>query len=664
VTARRASRWRALAGFGILMALNLAIVAKLFTVEFLPYTTSIEGTFIAIPRIMAKYPGAWNWWPFWGAGMPFETTYLPFSHWLVAGFSLLTGTAAPHAFHIVMAAVYAAGAPALFWMAGTFSRRWTASFFAALVYSCVSLSALAVPAIAADAGGALNLRRLQALVYYGESPHTVALALLPLAAVCFARALGSPGMKWKIFAGASAAAVVLSNAFGVVILCAMVACWLLCFPARPWWLRPAIAAATGILTFAWISPWLSPTMLRAIRGSALVTGGDYRYTAATWFALAGLLGGFALLWLVLKRLRAEPYLRFFWLLAYLPTALVLLWYAAGIAVIPQPSRYQLQMDLVLPPALVFTADALLRRAGRRALTAAVALAGILLSVQAVHCVRYANHLVRAADPETLPEYRLALWMDRNRPGQRAFIGGFASLLYNAVTDSPQVHGFHEQHAVNPLLAIAAFTIYSGMNAGDRDAEYSLFWLKAFGARAVSVSGAYARPRKFDGLLPLLWREGDQAIYEVPARSTSLAHVIPAGAVARRTPRHGLDIEPARAYVAALDDPAPPPAAFRWTRMDAAEIHASPAPGQVIAVQVTYAPGWEAFSGGVRQPVRRDGLGLIVIDPACANPCAITLRYTGGPEGTITRAASLFALLVAAGLFFSRTISASRQISPF
>ena len=90
----------------LLLLVNLAIVAKLFGVEYSAYTGSIEGTFIAIPRIMAKYPGQWQWWPFWNGGLPFECAYLPFTHWLVAGFSLLTRLSAARSFHIVTAGIY------------------------------------------------------------------------------------------------------------------------------------------------------------------------------------------------------------------------------------------------------------------------------------------------------------------------------------------------------------------------------------------------------------------------------------------------------------------------------------------------------------------------------------------------------------------------------
>ena len=140
-------RSRAWLGVLLLMLVNLAIAAKLFGVEYSAYNGSIEGTFIAIPRIMAKYPGQWLWWPFWNAGLPFEDVYLPFTHWLVAGFSLLTRLSAARSYHMVAAGIYVCSAPAVFWMALEFSRRWGASLIAALVYSCVSVSALLVPKI-------------------------------------------------------------------------------------------------------------------------------------------------------------------------------------------------------------------------------------------------------------------------------------------------------------------------------------------------------------------------------------------------------------------------------------------------------------------------------------------------------------------------------------
>lgn len=639
----------------LLILVNLAIAGKLFAVEYIAYNGSIEGTFIAIPRIMAKYPGQWQWWPFWNGGLPFEVAYLPFTHWLVAGFSLLTRIGAARSFHIVEAAVYVASAPAVFWMALHLSRRLGASLVAALAYSCVSGSALLVPLIAADSGGALNLRRLQALVFYGESPHTVALALLPVAVVCFSLALTTRQVKWQLLAGGVSACLILSNAFGMVILPMALVCWLIAFPLRPWWRAPLTVAAIGIVTWCWISPWLSPSMIRAIRANAVTTGGDFRYTERTWIALALVAAGFLLLWLAAHFSKASAHLRFFLLLGYLPTAIVLTWYFGKAAIIPQPTRYQLDMDMVLPIALVFLGASILDRIPRRVrLAVAAAIIGGL-GFQTVHAVLYARDLIRPVEPTQLSEYQIAKWLDTHRPGERAFLAGSTTFLFNAFTDNPQLAGGHDQHTVNRFIPIVSFTIYSGMNAGDRDAQYSIFWLKAFGAHLISVPGpastdtfknAMVHPGKFDGVLPLLWRSEAGSIYEVPARSSSLAHVIPASAIVTRTPIHGLDIAPVEPYVAALEDPAFPPAAFRWKSMSEAEIDATLRPGQVIGVQVTYERGWEAWANGKPQRVFGDAIGQTVIAPDCLGPSRIELRYTGRWEHRATRALSLAAMLVA------------------
>jgi ribosomal protein S6E (S10) len=99
-------------------------------------------------------------------------------------------------------------------------------------------------------------------------------------------------------------------------------------------------------------------------------------------------------------------------------------------------------------------------------------------------------------------------------------------------------------------------------------------------------------------------------------------------------------------VAALDDPTYPLATFQWKGMSEAEIRATVARGQVIAVQVTYEPGWEAWANGRRLTVRGDAIGQMVIEPERTGPCVISLRYTGGKERVVTRAMSLTALLVA------------------
>jgi hypothetical protein len=314
----------------------------------------------------------------------------------------------------------------------------------------------------------------------------------------------------------------------------------------------------------------------------------------------------------------------------------------------------LDVDLVLPLAVVFAGASILDRVPPRVrfILAAAVFAG--LGFQTVHSALYARDLIRPADVAGLSEYRIANWLDTHRPGERAFVAGSPTFLLNAFSDNPQLAGGHDQHTVNTFIPLVRYTIYSDMNAGGRGAEYSIFWLKAFGTHLISMPGpasddpfwaGIAHPAKFDGVLPLLWRSSAGSIYQVPG-SNSLAHVIPTAAIVTRTPRHGLDTAPVEAYVAALDDPAYPPAAFRWHGLSEAEIETSVGPGQAVSVQVTYERGWEAWANGKPQRIFGDAIGQMAIQPDRAGPCRLLLRYTGGWEHRATRALSLAAMLVA------------------
>lgn len=648
------ARWPVVLFVSALLAANVAISARLFGVETSAYHESVEGAFIANARVMAEHPGASGWWPIWGCGMPIENSYLPLTQWSVAAFSLLTHLSAARSFHIVSAGFYVLFPLTLFWLALALSGRRFVSFLAALAYSCFSLSAVLLPNVGRDLGGVLNLRRLQTVVFYGETPHLVAMTFVPVAVLLFHRALTRGGVKWWIAGGVAAGLTALSNAFGIVWLGISLACLLLAYPSSPWWKGPAKLAVVGAATYCWVSPWLTPGLLRTIGINSPDAGGDFHYTAASWAAVAVGGVGMLALWWVLCRAKVAAHLQFFLFMAYVPTAILIPWELWQAPVIAQPLRYHIEMEVALMLLLVFGAAAILDRFPRSVRTAVVVVTMLALVLQTGHSVRYARGLIRAVDPNDLVEYRIAKWLDQNRHGERAFPSGSTSILFNDFTDNPQVFGAHEPLVANRFVRIAAYTIYSGANAGARDTEYSVFWLKAFGARSISVSGPkgrefwkpFANPRKFEGVLPVIWREGDDTIYEVPSRSASLAHVMPRSAVVGRTPIHGLDIGPAEAYVAALDDAQYPQATFTWKGMSEAEIRARVEPGQVIAVQETYNPGWAAYSNGRRQRVRGDGIGLMVIEPDCQD-CVISLHYDGGTERIVTRGLSLAAMLAAA-----------------
>jgi hypothetical protein len=255
--------------------------------------------------------------------------------------------------------------------------------------------------------------------------------------------------------------------------------------------------------------------------------------------------------------------------------------------------------------------------------------------------RFSRRWARPLDITRTAPYRQAVWIASHLPGERVMASGETEFWLNLFADNPQLSAGHEA-AANWVERVAVYTIYSGQNAGDEDGPISILWLKAFACGAITVPGPASRdhfhpvrnPAKFDGRLPLVWREGGDSIYRVPLRSASLAHVVPADAIVGAPPLHGLDVGGLRRYVAALDDPALPLAALTWQDPEHGRIVTRLAPAQVVSVQLTYDPGWRASVRGAPVAVRSDGLGMLTISGNTPGECTIELEFRGGTERTV------------------------------
>ena len=109
-----------------------------------------------------------------------------------------------------------------------------------------------------------------------------------------------------------------------------------------------------------------------------------------------------------------------------------------------------------------------------------------------------------------------------------------------------------------------FYVYAG-----RQAQYMVELLQAYGCDAMIGGGKdsaewyhpISHVEKLRGLTEL-WRDGGDAVFDVPRRSRSLAHVMrSADQMVHPLALYGFSaLDP---YLAALDNPAYPPASFRW-----------------------------------------------------------------------------------------------------
>ena len=653
----------------ILAALNAWLCAGLFRIEYSRFLGSIESAFIAIARWSQLSWGDLTWWPLWYGGMPWQNTYPPLLHWTVAAAAQLGGLSPARAYHIVAALFFCAGPVALYALAVRLSGSRFVSFLAGLVYSLASASAMLVRPIRLDLGGVLLPRRLHVLLAYGEGPHIASLALLPLALLALDRAL-ERRTAWRVLLAALAlGAVVLTNLIGAFALATAVFALLLTradkFDRRSL-LLCANAAFIGAIAWLLVAFWLPPSLLATVSRNAPTVEGDYRGAYAilpVFFAVAA--GVCLVLRALLRRFGMGPAVQFFALWSVLAGGVVLGRFWLNLAVVPQPHRYQLEMDLAFAAAVVFAVCALLRRVSRRTTMAILAVMLASLALVACHEKRWARSRIGPLDMRTTSEYRIAKWFDAHRNGARVFAPGNAGFWLNAFSAVPQVAGGFDQARPTSSNRIANYFVVSGDGGGEHDAEYSLLWLKAMGARMVAVTGPrstevyhpFRNPAKFDGLLPELWRDGDDVIYGIPGPTPSLAHVVAREELVSRAPENGIDVEPLRPYVAALDDVSRPVATMTWLDNHQIRIAATATRGQLLSVQVNWTAGWHARVKGSERPIRSDALGFIVVDPACDGPCSVDLVYDGGTEMKVARWLSLLTL---AGLLGFGAATSLRQ----
>ncbi len=644
-----AKRWLGAAAFPLaLFLLNCYFARNLFGLEYSQFMGSIEAAYISISRYMIANWHDLSWFPLWYGGIPFQNSYPPFLHAVVALTAAILRMSPAHAHHLVTAFFYSLGPVVLYALALRLtSSRWY-SFWAALAYSVLSPSAFLIPAVRIDLGTVLALRRFDALVFYGEGPHITSLMLLPAAVLCLDIALSKRTPIWYVVASIAMAGVVLSNWLGAAALAMAVFAYLLAGLGGSnilWaWLT---TIGVGLLAYALACPWIPPSTIRDVQYNAQFIGnfaGVYQ-TLPLYAALsAGLL---ILLKYVLQRFGTPAALQFFWFFALLTSTVTLSSEWFKLSILPQPDRYHLEMELALCLAVAFTTKLLFDRMPQTYKAVMVIALLLLCCIPVQRDRRYARNMVKPVQIEDTIEYKEAKWFDSHAGGGRVVAPGTISFWLNAFTDTPQLGGGFDQGIVNRTLRRAEYQIFSADGAGDRAAQIAALWLNAYGVQAIAVGSQnsrevykpFRRPEVFAGAFPEAMRDGGDAIYWVPGRTGSLAHVVPRTSLVRDQPVHGLDIRQVQTYVEALHDPSVAPTSFHWTSRHSAEIQAALRSDQAISVQVTYHPGWRATVDGRSCPLSGDGLGQMVVEPACDGACNVQLIYDGGWEMRLARIAS-------------------------
>ncbi len=609
---------------------------------------SIEGAFIALARYIMEHPGELEWFPWWYGGIPYQNTYQPLLPLLVAAVGSVAGIAAPLSYHAVTATTYCLGPVTLFWMGSRLSGQLLPSLAAAVLYSLFSPSALLTPSVAADLGGFFGARRLQALVQYGEGPHVTSMFLLPVAIVALDVALRKARPVSTLVAAVAAMSVVLTNWIGTVALALAVVAYLLAKSedrSIRTWVR---AAGIGGLSYALAATWIPPSTLFAIQRNAQIVLGSYEIGVKQWLYWALVLVAVFAVRYSLRRARVSEFAQFWALFFLLCGSLPLTAQWLGIYILPQPERYHLEMEMAVCFLAAIVAGEMWRALGLRGKLVITLLMLLVVAHQVQQYRSYAGTLIRPIDVTGTVEYQAARWLDENLPGRRVFLSGSLRFWLSAFADNPQFGGGVDQAMTNPWLAMTSH----GITATTGNGEETVLWLKAYGVRAIAVGGAESRevykdfrdPAKFEGVLPQLWRDGDDVIYGVPSRTKSPARVIRYQDLMERAPAGFSDLAPLIPFVAALENPDLPLAKFVWLSPHQARIVAELRREHLIATQMSYHPGWRTWVNGEPRRIFPDKLGLMTIETKCEGRCEVRLLYDGGAEMRLAGFAGVAAVL--------------------
>ncbi|MBL8230420.1 MAG: hypothetical protein JNL98_18160 [Bryobacterales bacterium] len=616
----------------VLFGLNYYVCQELFQREYIDQLHSIEAAYIGLARYIQENWRDLSWFPLWYGGIPFENTYPPLLHLTSAGLGALTGIGPGQAYHAVSAFWFCLGPVTLYWFAWRISGSVVAAFAAGLIYSVFSPSAWLIPSIVADMG-IFHGRRLQTVVVWGEGPHVSGLTLVPLACLLMLMLWRKPSVGRLIAASLMCAATALTNwhagfTLGMALLCALIVLPDGHGKALRW------LVLTALMAYAVAAVWLPPSTIATIQTNARTIGLPETLTPAKialrWILLGGAAAG--LVWL-LRRWRAGFAEQFAVLFLALTGTLTLMAEWAKVEILPQAGRYHLQMEM----GIALVAGLLLARLvrGHAAWVGGGSIAILIaFSVHPVKQVRRLNREInlRAIDMKATPMYQIGTWLRENRFQDRVFALGATGFWLHVFTDTPNLDGGFSHGRINYQSAVAWY----GIQAAE-PVDRALLWLKAFGIRAIAVSGQgstepYPSPgmaQKFEGVLKPLWAGPHDVLYAVPGAST-LAYRIAPEAVLRQAPGVSEDLRP---YVSAIEAEGAP-LRSHWTSPRSLRIAGALRRRDVVSLQVSFHRGWSAMAGGRRVPVRADGLGQMIVEPECDGPCTVDVFYDGGLERRI------------------------------
>ncbi|MCX6631014.1 MAG: hypothetical protein NTW28_25660 [Candidatus Solibacter sp.] len=641
--------------FFLVFLFTAVLIRPYFKAKYTDKWASIESTFISDARFLAAHWPHPQWQPLWYAGTRFDYIYPPALRYGTAAISKITGFWPVKAYHFYTAFFYAVGIAGVYLLMRVGTRSRGCAYLAAISTSLMSPIFLFMPRFRGDAW-LLHPQRLGVLVKYGEGPHMSALALIPIALAFTWLALEKP-RPWAIAAAALFSAGVASNNFyGATALATF-------YPLLVWsfWitrqdkriLLPAMVIpplAYGLTAF-----WLVPSYFK-VTSENMKYVSEHGTTWSLWVAVVVAVA-FAVTTDRLARAKSGRTWEVFLAGCVVFFSLNVLGNQYfNFRVAGEPGRLLPELDMIYIMMIVYFLHWMWNRP--QVVWHGVAVVVVLASFWTTK-----DYLMRAwdivpswPDHTNRVEYRVTDWLWKNMPDARAYPTGSVRFWFDAWHDLAQVGGGSEQGLLNGQVQPAQWETNLGP-----DPKPTILWMQAMGAEAVYVADKQSQevfkdfqyPHKLDGVLPVLFDDNQgNVIYKVPRRWPDRIRVVETAKLnAVKPPRYNDDMEHLQAYGDAIEKGPDSPATLKREGTDAMRARAKVGPGQSVLVQESYDPAWHAWSGGTPLVVRKDAMGMMVID-APPGDHEIAIAFLTPLENKVGRVLTLLTLAIILALFWT------------
>ncbi len=628
-----------------IFALNIALYGPLFSAQERPYKGSIAAGYAGITRFIAEHPNPWGWNPQQYAGQPTQFTYPPLVPYASASLHWIAGIEPFWAYRLTVAFFACLGpvtlALAFYWL--TDRRRW--AFLLGVAYTIFSPAYGLFDRIDADRGLYYLPWRLLVLMKYGEGPHIVGLALLPLILVTVVWAA-----RRKDFPSLFLAAIALALAPLLNWLCAFA----LTISLLVLWLSDTglvkRSLYAGLLGYALSSFWLTPDYVFTTLFNWPKDSYGYQVEQSHWPLYAGILFLLLLAKLGMNRLQTPWNLQALTLLALAFFWIVGGFYLAGRDTIPESRRYSLELEMFLMAAiLAWLAHALRSKEGVDKFCVALCLAAFAAAG--------ATQLSQSAkrrwsdwgfqDREQILEYKIAKWLESQKPQGRVFATGGLRFRLNSWTRLHQVGGTFESGLRERIAVDRYYQVRTGESSKTgEEGQDALRQLATLGVEYVVIHDMesdeyykdFKNPFKLKDLAPVAYLATPHDwVHKLPYQS--MAHLVQTNELPAN--RYKETLGP---LAAAIADPQRPKLTWRELNPSRYEIQGPIRPNDQIFVPMNFDPGWNATQDGEFIPIHRNNLGMLQLHPEPKPKSIITLKYTGTAQQKLFAALSALAWL--------------------